>query len=126
MTANVIAQSMYEMCDEEGNRTLLFDAIIDHRRCLTALTKADQKFVDSRGKAQYRRSTKGWRVCVQWKDGSTSWEKLSDIKECYPVQMAEYAVKSEIADEPAFNWWVTEVLKRRDRVISKVNVWQRR
>ena len=32
LTANMIAQSMYDMCDDEGNRTLIFDTIIDHRR----------------------------------------------------------------------------------------------
>ena len=53
LTANAFAQSMYNMCDNEGNRTLNFDAIIDHQRCSTALTYADQKFVDSHGKEQF-------------------------------------------------------------------------
>ena len=29
-TANVIAESMYVMCDEDGNRVLLFDAMAAH------------------------------------------------------------------------------------------------
>jgi len=49
---------------------------------------------------------------VQWKDGSTSWEKLSDFKECYPTESAEYAVTAGIAHEPAFNYWVPATLKR--------------
>ena len=102
--ANVIAESKYDMCDDDGNRVMLFDAIVGHIRCLPANTPADQKFVDKNGKVQYKRSTKGWQMCVQWKDGLTSWEKLSVMKECYPVQTAEYAVSKDCDSEPAFNW----------------------
>ena len=34
--------------------------------------------------------------------------------------MAKYAVLNKIASEPAFNWWVKSVLRKRDRIISKV------
>ena len=34
--------------------------------------------------------------------------------------MSEYAVENEISDEPAFNWWVQDNLRHRDRIISKV------
>ena len=64
VTANVIAESMYDMCDEDGNRVLLFDAMVAHRRCLTANTHADQMFTNKNGKVQYKHSTKGWQVCV--------------------------------------------------------------
>jgi hypothetical protein len=23
--------------------------------------------------------TKGWKLCVKWKDGTTSWERLADL-----------------------------------------------
>ena len=72
----------------------------------------DQKFVDLKGKLQMKRSCKGWKLCVQWKDGSTSWEKLSDFKERNPTESAEYAVTAGIAHEPAFNYWVPATLKR--------------
>ena len=42
------------------------------------------------------------------------------MKECYPVQTAEYAVAQQIAEQPAFNWWVKPVLKKRNRIISLV------
>ena len=46
-----------------------------------AMTRAEQTFVRSRGKQQYKSLTKGWEVCVRWKNGSTTWEKISDFKE---------------------------------------------
>ena len=65
LTANVIAESMYAMCDENGDHILLFDSIIDHRKHDNAMTRIDQKFVDSKGKQQYKCSTKGWDICAQ-------------------------------------------------------------
>ena len=66
------------------------------------------------------RSTRGWQLCVQWKDGSTSWEKLSDLKESHPIETAEYVHAQGLMREPAFNWWAPHVLKKRERIISLV------
>ena len=49
---NVIAESMYGMCANEGKTILLFDAIIDHRMNENALSFNDQYFHDKRGKQQ--------------------------------------------------------------------------
>jgi hypothetical protein len=67
-----------------------------------------------------KHSTIGRQVCCQWKDGSTSWENLADLKESRPLETAEYAVTQGIDHEPAFNWWVSHVLKKRDQIISLV------
>ena len=48
-------------------------------------------------------------------------EKLSDMKESYPVEVAEYAEAMGISDEPAFSWWTTHVSKKRQRIIAAVN-----
>jgi hypothetical protein len=68
-----------------------------------------------------KRSTIGWQVCCQWKDGSTSWENLADLKESHPLETAEYAVTQGIDHKPAFNWWVPHVLKKSDWIISLVH-----
>jgi hypothetical protein len=59
-------------------------------------------------------------MCIEWKDGTTSWETLASLKESYPVQVAEYALAAGISDEPAFKWWVPHILKKRDRIIAKI------
>ena len=70
--------------------------------------------------------TKGWEVCVRWKNGSTTWENLSYFKECYPVQTAEYATTNDIDTEPTFKYWVPHTLKKRDSIISLVKKLQTR
>ena len=36
------------------------------------------------------------------------------------MQLSEYAVLNPITNEPAFSWWIKKVLKKRDRIISKM------
>jgi Reverse transcriptase (RNA-dependent DNA polymerase) len=45
---------------------------------------------------------------------------LMDLKDAYPIQVAEYATANRIANEPAFNWWVHTVLRKRNRIVAKV------
>ena len=119
LTANVIAESMYASCDNQGNEYLLFDSIVDHKKNDRALTAATQPIMHN-GHKSLRQSTIGWYLCVQWLDGSTSWQSLKDLKESYPIEVAEYAVTMGIDHEPAFNWWVNGVLKKRERIIALV------
>jgi hypothetical protein len=67
-----------------------------------------------------RKTTIGWDPMVEWKDGSSSWVALTDIKESHQLEVAEYAINNKIAEEPAFNWWARQALKKRDRNIAKV------
>ena len=95
---------MFAQCDIEGNQFRLMDELVDYKSDDTAVKFAD-RFVTVNGRQHHRKSTAGWALCVQWKDGSTSWEKLSDLKESYPVEVAEFAVAQGIDHEPAVGWW---------------------
>ena len=64
---------------------------------------------------------RGWQLCIEWKDKPTSWERLSDMKESYPIEVPEYAEAMGISDEPAFSWWTAHVLKKRQRITEAVN-----
>ena len=86
LAANTTAQSMYAQCDPDGNQYVMFDSIVDFWRSTTALCYADQKVFKADGRSFMHRTTAGWHLCVQWKDSSTSWEKLSDLKESHPVE----------------------------------------
>jgi len=119
-TANIIAENMLTQCDENGNQFLLMDELIDHTSDATAVQHAD-RYVIRNGRQYLRKTTTGWKLCVRWKDGTTSWEKLSDLKESYPIEVAEYSIANNIEKEPAFAWWAPYVLKKRDRIISAVN-----
>lgn len=120
LTANAIALNLFAQVDEEGNRHVLMDEICDHRVDGTEVKQQDAFLMTSSGNKRRKQTTKGWELLVRWKDGSSTWVKLKDIKESNPVQVAEYAVQARISQEPAFAWWCPWVLKKRNRIISKV------
>ena len=45
---------------------------------------------------------------------------LKDMKDSYPVDLADYAVTNKIQDEPAFAWWVPYVIGKQKRFIAKL------
>lgn len=120
LSANVIAENLFAQVDREGNRHVLFDEVIAHRTNGKELKHQDAFVQTSRGTKRRKESTVGWEILVRWKDGSTTWVALKDLKEAYPVQLAEYAVSARISEEPAFAWWVPFTLRKRNRIIPKV------
>jgi hypothetical protein len=59
-------------------------------------------------------------LCVEWKDGTTSWERLADLKESNPVEVDEYETGKNLDDAPASVWWFPYVLKKRSIIIATV------
>lgn len=127
LMANVIAENLFAQVDDEGNRFVLLDDIVDHRKSEDALSGDDGYIVMENGMRHRRRTTQGWELCVQWKDQSTTWVALKDMKNAFPLEVADYAIANKIDDEPAFAWWVPFTIKKRQRYISKIKskYWQR-
>jgi hypothetical protein len=109
-SANIIAENMYAQCDTEGNQYLLLKEIVDWKKDDSATSPADM-YVTRGANKHFRKTTKGWQLCVEWKDGTTSWERLADLKESNPIEVAEFAVAHGLQDQPAFIWWVPYTLK---------------
>ena len=119
--ANVIADNMVSQIDSEGFSTTLMHGIVDYRKDeSTAIPKSDKWIVSPRGQRRLRKSTAGWKLLVQWKDGSETWVPLKDLKESHPVETAEFAKAKGIDDEVAFAYWEPYTLKKRDAIISAV------
>jgi hypothetical protein len=93
----VIAENMYAQVDNEGNMFQLLDEIMDHKKDDTAINIANGTVTLANGNVKPKII-----YIVLWKDKSTSWVKLKDLKESNPVELAEYAVANWIAEEPAF------------------------
>ena len=116
--ANIIAEHIYAQVDDDGYTMMLVDEIIDHRSNEQALTKADGFVRGPNGSLKPKQTTKGWELCVRWKDGSTEWVPLKEMKESNPLQVADYAEANQIADEPAFAWWVPWTQKKKKRILK--------
>jgi hypothetical protein len=125
-SANLLAENMIAQCDEEGSQFILLDGIVDHKSDENAISKEEGYFYHN-DRRYRKKTTKGWKLCVEWKDGTTTWEPLSALKESNPVEVAQYAMSNKIDDEPAFAWWVPFTLKKQESIISAVNkrYWKR-
>ena len=119
--ANVIAENVFNTVDNEGHQHMLLDCIIDHRTDGKAILKEDAYITTSTGRKHRRKTTKGWYFQVQWRDGSSDWIPLRELKESNPVQVAEYCISHKLEDEPALAWWVPYTLRKKQHIISAVN-----
>ena len=119
-SANVIAENILSQVDGDGHNFSYLCEILGHRSTDEAIMK-EHGHVRTKSGVKPIITTKGWELYVKWKDQSTSWVRLKELKESNPVELAEYAVANNIQSEPAFKWWVTYTLRKREAIISKVN-----
>ena len=117
-TANQISQNIHTNIDSEGDTHNRIEYILDHRKSGKAV-KRESMEDDNKAKT-IRRTTKGWYFNVRWGDGTESWEKLKDIKDSNPIEVAEYCFKNKLMDEPAISWWAPHIISKRNQVISKI------
>jgi hypothetical protein len=115
---NIIAEHLFSQIDEEGNQYRLFKEISGHRKNSKAINNADQYRPGRNGRQTKKQTTAGWDLEVEWVDGSTSWLPLKEIKETNTVETTQYSVDNRIDEEPAFDWWARDVLKRKRRLIK--------
>ena len=47
-------------------------------------------------------------------------DTLEDIYASNPLEIAKFAVACQLQDEPAFAWWVSNILKTRNCIINKI------
>jgi len=110
--AKLIAENMITQCNANGNQCLLFKAIIDHKY------EEETRVIEREEENHQQDKTRGWTLAVEWKDGSTSWERLRDLKELFPIEVADYVDANNIHEEPAFSLWVKNILRRRKKMIA--------
>ena len=119
--ASLIAENMLTRVDEEGFSTTMMKGIIDYRKDDDVAITKDQKYVTTpSGQKRLRITTAGWKLLVEWADGTESWINLKDLKESHPVDVAEFAKARNIDDEAAFAWWVPYTIRKRDVIISAI------
>ena len=121
ITANAIASNLFAQVDQDGQLFVLFNTIIDSRTDGKQINEGGAFIHMSNGNNSRIETTKVWEVFIQWKYGSLTWKQVKDVKESFLLQLAEDAVLNQIADEPAFAWWIKKLLRKRYRIISKTS-----
>ena len=66
LAANAIAENMFAQVDDEGNRHVLFDEIVDHRTDGSEVKQQDAFVTTRTGNKRRKETTKGRDILVQW------------------------------------------------------------
>ena len=119
-SANVLIENIMNSADDNGHTPMFMDEIVGHRYDQDAISKDDGWYITPQGARKRKITTRGCDINVSWKDGTTSWVPLKDMKESNPLEVAEYASRNNLIDHPVFAWWVPITLKRRARIIKQV------
>ena len=127
VAANVIAENLFNQVNDDGYGLMVLDGIVGHRTDGNEVTGDDAFIVSSNGTRRRKETTKGHHVLLKWKDGTSTWNTLKDVKDSYPVQLATYAIENNLDKTPAFAWWVPYVIRKRNRIINKLKskYWSR-
>ena len=97
------------------------EAIVDFKKDVATVVPIDDKHLVTRtDQGRLRKTTQGWSFLVRWKDGTESWVKLAELKDSYPVDVAEFAKSRSLVPDPAFAWWVPHTIRRRNAILSVV------
>jgi hypothetical protein len=104
LSINAIAENLFSQIDENGVQFQILHEIVEHQRDASAISIENGYITSQSGNCHPKKFTQGWKLLVEWKDGSVSWVPLKDLKASNPIQLAEYAIANNIDCEPAFNW----------------------
>jgi hypothetical protein len=123
LSANIIAENLYSQVNEQGHQQLIFWEIIGHR---TNEEYTNEMPIKTGSNFHLPKTTKGWEIQVSFCNKSTAWLPMNKVRMSNPIELAEYAVMSWIAREPAFVWWVPHALRTRRTMVSRVETkyWQ--
>jgi hypothetical protein len=111
--ANLIAENLYSMVNEQGKVHNIFKGIIDHRFPV-------KRMVSFEGETAARLFTKDGELQVQWVSDKTTWIPYGRLKRSNPIEVAEYVVANQIADESIIRHWARDTLWSQDRIIKKL------
>lgn len=125
--ANSIAENIFAQCDNEGRMFTLLKEIIDHKFDDKSVRKEDAWICRNNRPKERKKTTGGCKLLVSWKDGTRDWVKLSDMKNSFLLETADYAVENRIDDWPCFAWWCPYFIRKRKRIVcgAKTKYWLR-
>ena len=102
LTTSVIVESTCVKGDAEGYVYSIIGFLIDDQKDDKVMSLSDQN-INVQGRTVTYKSAAGWQICLQWSNRSTSWEKLSNLKEFHPLKTYKFMLAQGLDHEPAFN-----------------------
>ena len=90
-SANIISENMYAQVDADGYVHNIIEEILDYKKDAPALDKQDMYIATKYGQRCIQKTNLGWKLFVQWKNGTKQCTPMKDLKYSNPVEVAEIA-----------------------------------
>ena len=90
----MIAENMLSQIDFKGHHYQVMTELADNKKDDSDIVNVDDYLKSSSGNLHQKRTTRGWKILVEWKDGSVDWVPLKDRKRSNPVELAEYSMEN--------------------------------
>eukprot|EP00957_Ditylum_brightwellii_P140899 10733356-Ditylum_brightwellii.AAC.1 len=94
LTDTWMYENIFIQFDSEGHHQQAMKEISDHQTEDSAIPQDDSYITTHSGKHRCI-TTKGWSFLVEWTMGSSDWVPVKNLKESYPVQVAEYTITNK-------------------------------
>ena len=120
LIAKILAENVISQVESEVRHYQVLTEVTVHKRYYSSITKVNGVIKSSNLNLQWKRTTRVWKLLVEFNYGSFYWVPLNYLKQYNPVKLSGYDVTNEISDEPAFSCWVNDTFLHRGRIISKI------
>ena len=91
---------MLSGCNSKGHHFQLLGEITDHKIDLSAIRIINGFIRSKNGNQVLKKTTRGWKLLVECKDGTVDWLALKDLKESNPIELAEYPLANGTKEDP--------------------------
>ena len=85
----MIAKNILSQVDSEGYHYQVLKEISDHSSDGISLNKSNGFIISLGGNLHAKKTTRGWKLEVEWKDVTLIWIMLKDIKSSKPIELAD-------------------------------------
>ena len=93
---------MFTQVDSYDHHYKLLQDITNHMKNLLTIPISDGMIRLHNGNMIPKKTTEVWYLLVEWKDGSSIWITLKDLKTSNPGEFTEYAAGNRLDVYPAF------------------------
>ena len=90
LTANTIGGNKLSQVDSEYHHYKVLTEVTEHKRYDSAFTKVNGFIKSSNGNLHRKRTDCGWKLLVEWKEGSVDLVPLKYLKQYNPVELSEH------------------------------------
>ena len=82
----------------------MMESVLHYNMDASDVDKQDMYITTKSGQHRILKTALGWKLLVQWNNGTEKCIPLKDLKDYNPVEVSEFASASGIESEPDFLW----------------------